>query len=117
MNLKDTLEMLRTRGFTLKSDRYLGSRAENERVIASGEGAFVLLNMPCTVTFPKAKKYGDIEVWVSSWDSLRELEHEAAHPIFSGGLYTFMRIFAHGVPQDQYNGLGDIPEDPEQALD
>lgn len=117
MNLMETIERLQLRGFTVKSDRYLGLSSENEQVISSGEGRFVLLTMPCTVTFPDAKTYGDIEIWVSSWDSLEELEREAAHPIFCGGLYTFMRIFAHGKSQDHYNGLGEIPEHPSLKLD
>ena len=116
MNLRETLDLLRTKGFTIKSDRYLGVKSENEAVIASGAGRFVLLNMPCTVTFPKAEQYKDIEVWVSSWDSLEELEVEAAHPIFCGGMYTFIRIFDHGRSLEHYNGLGEIPEDPEGLL-
>lgn len=116
MNLRDTLDMLRTKGFTVKSDRYLGIKRENDAAISSREGRFVLLNMPCTVTFPNAERYKDIEVWVSTWDSLEELEVEAAHPIFCGSMYTFMRIFAHGQSLEHYSGLGDIPEDPEGLL-
>lgn len=117
MNLRDTIEALIARGFTVRSDPYLGSGEENEAVISSREGRCVLLVMPCIVSFPDAERYGDLEVWVSSWDRLEVLEQEGAGPIFCGGLYTFMRIFAHGQAQGHYNGLGEIPDDPGELLE